>query len=76
MQFSTGSGLTKLLAIIFVTLLAWAVWQLKDRNGVDINSYKDCVTAGNAIQESFPEVCRTLDGRSFINPNQQAPTAP
>ncbi len=30
-----------------------------------INSFEDCVAAGNPILESFPEQCRTPDGRSF-----------
>ncbi|HSV95171.1 MAG TPA: hypothetical protein VLH94_04355 [Spirochaetia bacterium] len=32
-----------------------------------INSYSDCVTAGFAILESFPERCLLPDGRSFVN---------
>lgn len=30
-----------------------------------INSFEDCAAAGYPIQESFPEVCRTPDGKSF-----------
>lgn len=33
-----------------------------------INSYADCVAAGNPILESYPSQCRTPDGRSFVNP--------
>lgn len=31
----------------------------------DIQSFEDCVAAGNAIMESYPEQCRTEDGRTF-----------
>lgn len=32
-----------------------------------IESYNDCVLAGFAILESYPEKCQTSDGRVFIN---------
>jgi hypothetical protein len=38
-----------------------------------INSYGDCRNAGYPVQESYPEVCRTPDGRSFTNPAQALP---
>jgi hypothetical protein len=76
MRFSTGSGLSRVLAIAFLALLAVVVWQMKDRKAVQVNSYKDCVDAGYPVQESFPEVCRAPDGRSFTNPDQKAPELP
>lgn len=30
-----------------------------------INNFNDCAAAGYPIQESYPMVCRTPDGRSF-----------
>jgi hypothetical protein len=30
-----------------------------------INSFEECAQSGNPIQESYPEVCRTPDGKSF-----------
>lgn len=32
-----------------------------------IKNYTDCSDAGFPIQESYPEKCRTVDGRTFIN---------
>jgi hypothetical protein len=32
-----------------------------------IKNYTDCSNAGFPIQESYPEKCRTVDGRTFIN---------
>ena len=31
-----------------------------------INSFDACVTAGYPIQESYPEQCRTPDGKIFV----------
>lgn len=35
-------------------------------------NFKECVAAGNPVQESYPEVCRTKDGRSFTNTEQES----
>jgi hypothetical protein len=37
-----------------------------------ISSYADCVAAGNPILESYPSQCKTPDGRTFTNPDEQA----
>lgn len=34
-----------------------------------IKNYTDCSNAGFPIQETYPERCRTSDGRTFINSN-------
>jgi hypothetical protein len=34
----------------------------------DIDGFEDCKNAGYPIQESYPEVCRLPDGRSFTAP--------
>lgn len=37
------------------------------RNSVDsINSFEECVLAGNFIMESYPRQCRTTDGENFV----------
>lgn len=33
-----------------------------------ISSFAECAARNNIIQESYPSVCRTKDGRSFIEP--------
>lgn len=35
-----------------------------------INSFADCAKAGNPVQESYPEVCVTKDGKRFVNQDQ------
>ncbi len=34
-----------------------------------VNSYAECVAAGNPIMESSPEQCSTPDGKHFTNPD-------
>ncbi|MCU0679204.1 MAG: hypothetical protein MUC28_02015 [Planctomycetes bacterium] len=50
-------------------LLFLAVWlssaNYRARKTAEINSYEACVQAGYSVLESFPEQCRTPDGRSF-----------
>jgi hypothetical protein len=35
-----------------------------------ITNFQECAAAGNPVMESFPEQCRTADGRLFVNTNQ------
>jgi len=43
----------------------------------EINSFEDCVTAGNLVMESYPRQCRTTYGQSFVEeiqiPKQKIP---
>jgi hypothetical protein len=32
----------------------------------DINNFEECAAAGNPVMESYPEQCRTPDGRLFV----------
>jgi len=32
----------------------------------EINSFEDCVSAGNSVMESYPRQCRTVDGQTFV----------
>lgn len=41
-----------------------------------ITNFDECVAAGNPVMESYPEQCRTADGRLFVNAAQQAGTFP
>jgi len=38
-----------------------------------INSFEDCVTAGNPIMESYPRQCRTEDGKHFVEEISKIP---
>ncbi len=32
----------------------------------EINSFKDCISAGNPIMESYPRQCKTANGQTFV----------
>ncbi len=40
-----------------------------------ITNFDECVAAGNAVMESYPEQC-AADGKTFTNDKQKAPAAP
>lgn len=57
------------LGVVIVMLLAlWANHRAKNTSGID--SFAECVAAGNPVQESYPETCTTKDGKHFTNPSQ------
>ena len=68
--------LERWLGIILLIMAAWIAWvwyALGNDAEANINSYEECVAAGNPVAESFPEQCFTEDGRSFtrdINQNE------
>lgn len=67
-------------ALILVILgLAGIYWIGLRMGGIEIpvvNSFQECVDAGNPVMESYPEQCRTADGRTFVNPDQVEDTPP
>ena len=64
-----------ILAIIGLAAMVWFAW-IKPSNDQDasIDSYKTCAEAGNPIQDSYPSVCVTKDGRRFVNPDEKVTT--
>jgi hypothetical protein len=57
-----------LIGIIAIVVLA-GVAVLVNRRGsqtASINSFEECAAAGYPIMESYPEQCRTPDGRVFV----------
>ena len=57
--------------LVGLTALAGLVVWLWQKPGLsEINSFEDCVKAGYPVMESFPEQCKTPDGRTFINEKQ------
>lgn len=61
-----------LLALVGVGLVVWLAWIRPMQQGAVIQSFEECVAAGYPIQESYPEVCLTDDGKRFVNPKQDA----
>jgi hypothetical protein len=62
-------------AILAITCVAvgyfiWHNQSLKE----NVTSYKECVAADNIIQDSYPEVCVTPQGKRFTNDVSQTMT--
>lgn len=63
-----------LIALVIVGGLFFALFYVRGESAqLSINSFQECVAAGNPIMESYPEQCRTKDGRLFVNEEQSVP---
>lgn len=62
--------------ILFAILIAGTLFFfLKKEDSVsNIKSFEDCAEAGYPILESYPEQCRTPDGRTFVKLVSQVPS--
>ncbi len=61
-----SSKLINTLTVVLYTL-AFSTCSPGFRNEEnDINSFEECATAGYPIMETYPEQCRTPDGRIFV----------
>lgn len=57
-----------LFVLIIVAVVVGIVgWQKLKPQPPVVTSYEDCAAAGYPIMESYPEQCRTPDGRTFVN---------
>ena len=61
-----------ILAVVASVLLM--ISSFGARHQAAISSFDECAAAGNPIQETYPEQCRTADGRTFTNTHQTALT--
>jgi peptidylprolyl isomerase len=57
--------------VIFVFIAAAVIWYFVRPAEApvevkSINSFEECVAAGNPVMESYPRQCRTEDGRLFV----------
>ena len=69
---STLIVIAVVLAIIAAILLQIST-VAKGQRVQMINSFAECAQAGYPIMESYPEQCRTPDGRLFVNTSAQQP---
>lgn len=53
------------IAIAVVVILAGFVL-VRRESEPEVTSFDDCVAAGNAVMESYPQQCRTSDGETFV----------
>lgn len=66
---TTLIGILILLSIVAGLLLALSNIA-KQKQVLSIGSFEECALAGYPIMESYPEQCRTPDGRTFVNDKQ------
>jgi hypothetical protein len=59
------STIITLIVIIALITLGTTVFILNKSKLAAINSFEDCAAAGYPIMDSYPEQCRTADGKHF-----------
>ncbi len=70
MKTTTLIGIAIVLTIVAALLLSLSNIA-KQQRVLAVNTFADCKAAGYPIMESYPEQCRTPDGRTFVNDEQQ-----
>ena len=67
---TTGAS-RSVAAIIILIAIFGGFWYYSRHTGESrITSFEECKSAGYQIMESYPEQCRTPDGRTFVNDSQ------
>lgn len=51
---------------VFATIIYNVAPRIQPAMPVAISSFTECVAAGNAVMESYPRQCRTVDGKLFV----------
>lgn len=77
--FTVIEGLIILLVIALLAVAGWYGWQKRQENArlAAISNFEQCkADKDSKVQESYPEVCVTKDGKSFTNPNQKVEAKP
>ena len=67
-MYISPKRLILLLGLIVLLLVGGVIYKVGGPYGggeSDVNSFSECVEAGNPVAESYPRQCRTTDGRSF-----------
>lgn len=75
MKTTTLFGVAIALLIIGALLVAFSE-NTKQNQVLSITNFEECAAAGNPVMESYPEQCRTPDGRVFVNERQSVPQGP
>lgn len=57
-----------LILVLISSILIWYFFQMpkQKQGGPLINSFEECVEAGNPVMESYPRQCRASDGKMFV----------
>src|SRR3989338_3696917 len=62
---TTLLGITAVLVLVVGLFAAFAA-NTEQQELLSITNFEECAAAGNPIMESYPEQCRTPDGRTFV----------
>ena len=54
------------IVIVVAVAIAIGIYQYDASKKEKISSFEECVDEGNLVMESYPRMCRTEDGRLFI----------
>lgn len=63
MSIRTSRAIAGIMVVVIVAIVFW--YMKKDTDYAAVASFEECVAAGYPIMETFPEQCRTPDGRTF-----------
>ena len=83
--YTAGMQVLKILGLLLLAgvlaAVGMIVYQMAPRMQASvpqpiITNFQECVAAGNPVMESYPEQCRTPDGRVFVNESQAGGTFP
>ncbi len=69
-KLSSSATLIGLALILVVAAGLYLLLRNRNENPI-VTDFAGCQRAGNPVQESYPEVCVTPEGRRFINPSQR-----
>lgn len=64
---TTGTSRTIAAIVVGAAIVGGFLYYSKYKGVSAITSYEECKAAGYQIMESYPEQCRTPDGRVFVN---------
>lgn len=59
-----------IIVVLALFVVAFWAWQSGRNKQTSINSFAECVAAGNPVMESYPEQC-AVNGQTWTNPEQQ-----
>src|SRR4030042_511886 len=56
-----------IIIVIIISVSAFLIFHNKvfESSTASINSFEECIAAGNAVLESYPRQCKTEDGKTF-----------
>jgi len=73
MNTTTLIGIAAVLLMVGA-LLVVLINNTEQQRMLSITNFEECAAAGYPVMESYPEQCRTPDGRLFVNEQQTAPS--